>query len=360
MQTATFDTARSEAFGRRMMDVLNHAALAFMTSLGHRTGLFDVLESMPASTSQQIAERAGLSERYVREWLGAMVTADVIEYHPQDQTFFLPREHAAFLHRGARPNNMAASMQWFAVLGFVEDHVLEAFRHGRGVPYSAYHRFHEVMAEESDQTVVAGLFEHILPLAPGLQQRLEAGIDVLDIGCGSGFALLAMAARFPRSRFVGYDLSREGIAAAEQRRQAQALGNVRFGVHDLAEMTDREAYDLITAFDVIHDQAKPAQVLSRVETALRRDGVYLMQDIAGSSDLEADKEHPLAPLLYTISCMHCMSVSLANGGPGLGAMWGKQTAQRMLADAGFVNVRVESLPHDIMNYYYVAELPPNA
>src|SRR3954470_18034866 len=135
MTVHEIDQTRAEAFGRKMLDVLNHAGLALMTSVGHRTGLFDVMARMPAATSQQIADEAGLSERYVREWLGAMVTGGVVEHAERENTYRLPPEHAASLTRAASPN-AAASTQWLAVLASAEDQVVEAFRHGRGVPYS--------------------------------------------------------------------------------------------------------------------------------------------------------------------------------------------------------------------------------
>lgn len=223
-----------EAFGERMMAVLNEAALALMASIGHRTGLFDTMARMEPATSERIAAEANLSERYVREWLGAMVTAYVVEYDPQRQTYRLPPEHAAWLTRAATPQNVAASMQFISVLGGVEDLVVEAFRHGRGVPYSAYKRFYPVMAEESAQTVVSVLFDHILPLVPGLRERLEGGIDVMDVGCGSGWALIEMAAAFPRSRFTGVDLSEEGIADGRARAQQRGLTNIELLVRDAA------------------------------------------------------------------------------------------------------------------------------
>jgi 2-polyprenyl-3-methyl-5-hydroxy-6-metoxy-1,4-benzoquinol methylase len=348
------DTAKKDAFEQRMLDMLNHAALALMTSLGHRTGLFDAMAEMPPATSRQIAERTSLAERYVREWLGAMVTSGVVEHDPKSQTYLLPAEHAAVLTRGASPGNMAVTAQWISVLGYVEDHVLAAFRHGRGVPYDAYHRFHEVMAEESAQTVVAALEPHILPLVPGLTERLAAGIDVLDVGCGSGQAILHLAARFPASRLAGYDFSPEatGIAQAEAKRRG--LTNARFEAKDVAEMNEPQSYDLITAFDAIHDQARPERVLRNIAAALRPAGTFLMQDIASTSHVHEDIGHPIGPFLYTVSCMHCMSVSLANGGPGLGAMWGREKATTMLREAGFRDVRTSSLPHDIINDYYVA------
>jgi SAM-dependent methyltransferase len=210
------------------------------------------------------------------------------------------------------------------------------------------------MAEESRQTVIDGLLAHILPLAEGAEARLESGIDVLDVACGSGGAIVALATAFPRSRFTGVDVSAEAIASANASADAQGLPNVRFVQADVADLPHRERYDFVTAFDAIHDQGRPAQVLRNVYEALRPDGVFLMQDIAGHSDLRDNLSHPLAPFLYTISCLHCMSVSLAAGGPGLGAMWGRELALKMLAAAGFGNVHVDSLPHDPINFYYIA------
>jgi SAM-dependent methyltransferase len=155
-----------------------------------------------------------------------MTTAGIVEHRPQDNTFRLPPEHAASLTRQAAPGNIAAFAQYIAVLGAVEDEVLEAFRHGRGVPYSSYKRFQEVMAEDSGQTVVAALGEHILPLVPGLTERLSQGMDVLDVGCGSGRALLHLAEHFPGSRFLGLDISQEGIAAAEREAWRRNLDGV--------------------------------------------------------------------------------------------------------------------------------------
>jgi hypothetical protein len=337
-----------------MGEVLNHAALALMTSVGHRTGLFDVMAELPPATSRAIAKAAGLSERYVREWLGAMVTGGVVEYNERTCAYHLPPEHVAALTRAARPNNAAVTAQWIAVLGGVEDHVVAAFTHGRGVPYGAYRRFHEVMAEESDQTAVAGLEEHIVPLVDGLADRLAAGIDVLDVGCGRGRALLRLAELSPASRFVGYDVSAEAVAAANAGAAARGLANVRFAVRDAAMVDEPGRYDLVTAFDAVHDQRRPEAVLRNVRRALKPGGVFLMQDVGASSHLDCNVGHPLGTFIYTVSCMHCMSVSLAGGGPGLGAAWGKELAVQMLREAGFAKVRVETLPHDLLNYYYVA------
>ncbi len=349
----TGEPGKAEAFADKMGDVMNHAALSLMISIGHRSRLFDVMSAMAPAGSAEIARRAKLNERYVREWLGAMVTGGVVEYDAGAGTYGLPAEHAAVLTRAASPNNAAATMQWIAVLGCVEDHVVEAFHHGRGVPYSAYKRFHEVMAEESGQTVVAALEDHILPLAPGLSGRLERGIGVMDIACGSGLAMITLASLYPNSRFTGYDFSEHAIDAARREAERRGVTNVVFEVKDLARLEEFDRYDLITGFDAIHDQARPEAVLQNVRQALKPGGMFLMQDILASSHVHHNIAHPVGTFIYTISCMHCMSVSLANGGPGLGAAWGKELALRMLNEAGFTDVRVETLPHDPFNYYYI-------
>jgi 2-polyprenyl-3-methyl-5-hydroxy-6-metoxy-1,4-benzoquinol methylase len=343
----------AERFGRAMTEMLNQAGLAMMVSIGHRTGLFDAMAGRPPTSSASVAEISGLNERYVREWLGAMVVGKIVEFDRETSLYHLPPEHAAWLTRTTTLSNAASSAQWVSILGSVETRVVEAFQHGRGVPYSEYPRFHEVMAEESQQTVVSALLMHILPLAPGLIERLKRGAHVLDVGCGEGRALLRMAQAFPESRFVGVDFSPEAVVLARAAATQKGLSNARFEAMDAADLSSIESFDLVTAFDAIHDQAQPAAVLRAIFESLRPGGIFLMQDISGSSCLHEDQSHPFGTFLYAISCMHCMSVSLANGGPGLGAMWGKRTALEMLQAAGFEQIDVRESPHDPLNYYYV-------
>ncbi len=354
MTGTAIDERKTEAFAERMLDLLNGGALTLMISVGHRTGLFDVMAQMPPATSGEIAGEADLNERYVREWLGAMVTGGIVEYDVDGKLYRLPPEHAASLTRAAAPANLAPFTQYISVLGGVEDRIVECFRKGGGVPYSEFLRFHEVMAEDSGQTVVAALLDAILPLVAGLTEALEKGIDVLDIGCGSGRALNLMASSFPQSRFTGYDFAEEAVSRGRAEAERQKLSNVRFEAKDVTKLGETDRYDLITAFDAIHDQARPDEVLKSVATALRPDGTFLMQDIAGSSNLHKNLEHPAGPFLYTISCMHCMTVSLALGGAGLGTMWGDEKAREMLGEAGFIRIEKKQLPHDFQNVYYIA------
>ena len=351
-----FDQAKAEAFAGKVLTALNNGALCLMVSIGHRTGLFDVMSQSPPARSEEIAARAGLNERYVREWLGAMVTAGVVDIEPATTRFSLPSEHGAFLTRAAAADNMAVFAQYIAVMGCVEDDIVECFRKGGGVPYEKFPRFHEVMAEDSGQSVLSSLASHILPLAPGLTERLAKGIRALDAGCGRGRILTRLAELYPRSRFVGVDLSREAIAYARDKAANAGLKNVEFIAVDLSTFdttAEPEAFDFVTTFDAVHDQAKPLNVLKGIHRTLKSDGVYLMQDISGTSHVHKDMEHPIGTFLYTISCMHCMTVSLAQGGEGLGAMWGEERTREYLQKAGFRSITTHRLAHDIQNNWYV-------
>ena len=325
-----------------------------MLSVGHRTGLFDAMAGLPPSTSQKIATKSNLNERYVREWLGAMVTGGIINYDQINSLYHIDPKNVDFLTRGSKSYNFAAHAQWIPILAQVENEIVNCFKNGGGVAYSSYNRFHEVMAEESDQTTLRELINSIFPLIPGIIPKLENGISVMEVGCGSGRALNLAAKNFKKSNFIGYDLSDEGIKRAQSESQNENLSNVIFEKKDLSTFQDSEKFDLILAFDAIHDQARPDSVLENISNSLKPDGVFLMQDIGGSSHLHKNLDLPLGPFMYTVSCLHCMTVSLAQNGAGLGAMWGKEKAIQMLNDVGFTNIDVKELPHDPVNYYYVA------
>ena len=346
--------AEGSAFPERMLRTMNEAAVALMVSVGHRTGLFDVMAEMPAATSAEIASRASLEERYVREWLAVMTTGRIVEHDGAAGSYWLPADHAAWLTRAAGMKNLATGMQYIGLMAQVEDQIVNCFRHGGGVPYSAFPRFQAVMAEDSGAVHDATLIDVTLPLVPGLIDKLRQGIDVADVGCGSGHAANLMAEAFPRSRFTGFDFSDAGIAAARLEAGRKGLSNACFEKRDAARLGETSRFDFITTFDAVHDQARPDLVLAGIAEALRPGGVYLCVDTSASSKLAENLGHPLGPFLYTVSCMHCMTVSLADGGMGLGTMWGEQTAHAMLREAGFTSIEAARLDGDIVNTYIIA------
>lgn len=355
MTTATIDRQRVEAFEEQLVDVLNHGALCLMVSIGHRTGLFDTMTRIGPADIPTLAAEAGLYERYVAEWLGAMTAGRIVEHDPDAGTYTLPPEHAQVITRGA-DENLAVFAQYIPLFGAVEDDILACFRDGGGLGYEHFPRFHDVMEEESAQAVIPSLRTKILPLVPGLTDRLERGIRAVDIGCGRGRALVELASWYPNSTFVGYDLSEEAIQYARETAAARGLENVAFHAIDAARLAEVErpgAAELITTFDAVHDQADPDAVARAIRGTLADDGVYLAQDINAAGNHGDDVDHPLGPFVFTASCLHCMTVSLAKGGAGYGAMWGRDRAQTLFARAGFGDVEVHTFDEDPTSVFYV-------
>lgn len=336
------------------MAAIDNASLALLLSIGHQTGLLDTMAGVGPVSSAQLAEVAGLHERYVREWLAGMTTARVVEYDAAAATYSLPAHRAGVLTRAAGADNLALVALTIPLLSEVEQKIIGCFRDGGGLPYSEFPRFHTLMAEQSGVVFDNALVDTVLPLVDGLVERLQSGAEVADFGCGSGHAINVMARAFPASRLTGIDFSEEAIAAGVREAAELGLANARFESHNLAELDKAAAYDLITVFDAIHDQAHPARVLQNIHRALRPGGILLMADIKASSRLEDNVGMPMSTYLYTTSLMHCMTVSLAMDGAGLGAAWGTQLAVSMLRDAGFDDVRVAEVEADPINNYYIA------
>ncbi len=347
------DEERVEQFMGQLMETYTHGMVTFMIDLAHRTGLLDAMVT-GSGTSSELATRAGLQERYVRECLGALVTAGIVEYDAQGAVYTLPPEHALCL-TGTGSLNLAPYSLINALLGKHIDGVARAFRDGGGVPYDRFRpEFTSVMDGLSRGLMDGQLLHGILPVTGDLPGRLAAGIRVADIGCGTGHAVNLMAREFPHSTFIGYDIGVDAIEAARAEAAAYRLGNASFEVRDVATLPADPPFDAIFAFDSIHDQVDPSGVLRQVYEALSPGGLFVMMDIKANTALEENIGNPFAPLLYSVSTLHCMTVSLAHGGAGLGTVWGQQRARAMLADAGFTEIDVFDVPDDPMDSVYVA------
>ncbi|MFC4950240.1 class I SAM-dependent methyltransferase [Pseudonocardia sp. GCM10023141] len=350
------DRRKVREFARHLFGVYTDGALAFMIDLGHRTGLFVAAAAGPAG-STELAERAGLQERYVREWLGAMVTGEIMTYEPETGSYTLPPEHVACL-TGDGSKNMAPMAAMVALLGRNLDGIEQAFRTGGGVPYSAFSPdFTGVMDQLNRRPLDELLVSAWLPLVPGLTEQLTAGVRVADVGCGSGHALAVLGAAFPASTFTGYDIAEDAIARGRAEVVAAGLTNVTFEVADVAALAPAAPLDVVFAIDAVHDQADPGAVLQGVHDALVPGGTFVMVDMAATTALEGNVGNPFAPWIYAISTLHCMTVSLAAGGAGLGAAWGEQLARQMLATAGFGPVTTNPAPGQALNLIYATQRP---
>ncbi len=347
---AELDRKRVQEFARKLFGHYTSGILTLMVDIGHKTGLFEALARGPA-TSADLAKRAGLEERYVREWLGAVVTGGVVDYVPASETFALPAEHAVCL-TGGSSRNLAPSSQVLAMLARRLDRVAGCFRSGGGVPYSEFRPDFTEYQDAAWRLLYDGLLiKGFLPLAKGVPERLQAGIRVADVGCGTGHAVNLMARAYPASTFVGYDIGADAIARAQEEAREYGLTNTRFEVLDVTRLPHEPAVDLITSFDAIHDQRDPATTLQRIAGALEPGGIYLMLEPRAATRLEENVGNPFAPYIYGMSVLHCMTVSLAEGGTGLGTAWGEDKAREMLRDAGFTGVEVFEAPGPQNNIY---------
>ena len=353
---AELDEGRVGAFAERLFSTYTEAMVTLMIDLGHRTGLLEALAA-GEGTSSELAERAELTERYVRECLGALVTAGVVEYSAAGRRYSLPAEHAVCL-TGAGSLNLAPMSRLNALLAVHVPAVARAFREGGGVPYDAFRpEFTDVMDAGSRGYLDGQLLDGVLPLTGDLPDRLRRGIRVADVGCGTGHAINLLARAFPASQFTGYDIGADAIDRAREEAAHWGLSNASFAVLDVAALPSDPPFGAVFAFDAIHDQANPAAVLRRVHDALEPGGVFVMFDIKAATALEDNIGNPFAPFLYAVSTLHCMTVSLASGGAGLGTAWGEELARAMLAEAGFTDVTVSDVPDDPIDVLYVAYRP---
>ncbi len=347
----------TEAFAEKILGDYAGANAFFMASIGDRLGLFKDLAENGAATSDELAARTGLQERYLREWLGGMGAAGYLDYEPATGRCALPPDRMPVLAEEAGPYFFGCAFFDFSTyFGETYHQLLDAFRNGGGV---AQH-VHGAEVAESIDRFTAPWFEHMLvplwlPEMPDVHAKLEAGAEVCDVGCGRGRAVIRLAEAFPRSRFVGHDLYEPAIRAAEEAaEQAGVADRVRFELRDAVEGLGGP-FDVITTFDVVHDSADPQGLLRAIHAALAPDGRYVCVDI-NCADRPEDNVGPFATVLYGLSLGYCLSVSLAESGAGLGTLGLPESKLTELATkAGFTKVRRLEV-EDLFNNVY--ELTP--
>jgi SAM-dependent methyltransferase len=353
-----------EAFSKKMIDILNYGALNLAIGIGYRVGLYEIMDTFNGpQTLSILAEKAGLSSRYVKEWLGVMVSGGIVEVSQEKDgknSFYLPKAHADILTQRAGNANLGVYAQEIPLLtSSAMEAVVNGFYSGEGIDYTRYSRFQAFMSELAVAKHHEVLINKFLPTVDDgkLVQRLKDGIRVCDLGCAEGTALLLMAQAFPASRFIGIELSEEAIRQARTSALCQGLTNADFMVVDAATLKDSDQFcgffDYVTAFDAIHDQTRPFDAVKGVHHVLADRGIFSMVDIAARTSMSDNASHPMGPFLYTVSLMHCMPVGLVGGGAGLGMMWGREMAVELLRNGGFQNVEVFEMPHDPFNLHFL-------
>lgn len=353
-------------FAKKMNDILNYGALNLAMAIGYKNRIFDVLEDLSnPATLLEIASASGLHRRYLKEWLGIMVTGGIIELFndpTEEERYFLPPDHSALLTRKAESGNMGVYTQEIPLLtACALEPVSKGFATGEGVSFSRYPDFQGFMAELSDAKHKKVLINTFLPSVGQLIARLTKGIRVCDLGCGHGVALNLMAEAFPKSTFTGIDNHEDAIGAAAEAAKKMRLTNTVYSVLDAATLYGKKefsgVFDYICAFDAIHDQSHPLKVLQGIRYMLAPGGIFSMVDIKARSKLADNIDHPMGPFLYTVSLMHCLPVGLNDNGTGLGMMWGQEKAEALLREAGFEHIEIIEMECDPFNLHYLCKVP---
>ncbi|WP_409467422.1 methyltransferase domain-containing protein [Streptomyces sp. HC307] len=345
------DEAKVEAFMAKALGDLSGAMTIGLCHLGDRLGLFKDLATSGPAGSQELADRLDLNERYVREWLRGLTAAGYLE-EPEPGRFALPAEHAPALADESGPMFLGGVYQMIPGTLAPYERLCEMFRSGGGVPQSDYPDIlWDGMSRFTGSWFESVMVEDWLSAFPHVVEGLERGIDVADVGCGAGRALIVLAKAFPRSRFTGFDNFPGQVERARQNAEKAGVADrVTFETMDVAQGLPGR-YDLITTFDVIHDAAEPKQLLSAIRAAVKDDGDYLMLEI-NCRDRPEDNVGPVATMFYGFSMFYCMTTSLASGGAALGTCGMPEAVVRsMCAEAGFSDV-ARSTADDPFNVLY--------
>jgi len=349
------DPDRLKAFAKHVFGKLEGAMTSAMIHLGDRLGLYQALAGGEALTPSELADRTGLHERWVREWLHAQGAAGILVH--EGGRFSLGPEAEAVLANESHPAFGCGMFSSLPQTIAVVDALPDAFRTGVGLDYDAF-------GPEGARGVERGfapwyralLVPFALPRVEGVVAALERGVRVADVGCGGGVALLEMAKAFPRSEFHGYDISQHALLRAEENRVAAGVSNVAFHDPRKQPLPDDESFAFVTTFDCLHDMTDPSSVMHAIRAALDPEGTWLIADIKSRGSYEANvAKNPMAALMYGTSVMSCMSSALSEpGGLGLGTLgFPEDLARRMTRDAGFTRFEPLDLGHPINAFYVV-------
>jgi len=354
------DEARVEEFAGTLFG----ACLATMelanVELGIRLGLYEVLAGAGPLTAAEVADRAGIAPRYAREWLEQQAVADVVEVDdaakpPDERRFELPNAHAHVLlddDSEACMKPCAAVVPWVAK---AIDIMVEEFRRGAGAAFGLFD-LHDVQAAFTRPVFANHLTQNWLPALPAVQAKLDTGapVKIAEVGCGEGLAAITIARAYPNAEVHGYDLDSASISAA-QRAAAEAgvAGRVRFELRDAADSTIRGDYDLVMAIEMLHDVPDPVGILRTMRALAGTAGTVLVVDERTEESFTVPTSE-MERFFYSFSTMHCLAVSMQDGGVGTGTVIRPDTMYRYATQAGFTTIETLSVEHPQFVLYRLA------
>ena len=332
------EDALNELLGKVVTDA---GAIYFgpLVLIGHEVGLYRVLAEEGPATSAELAERTDTAERYVREWLRAHAAGGYVTYDAATDRYTMTAEQALLFADPDSPAYVVGFFETSLAAARILPKLTEAFRSGEGVGWGEHDHavFHGV-----EQSFRPGYLHHLvqewIPALDGVQEKLEAGIRVADVGCGFGASTVIMAQAYPDSSFVGIDAHAPSIEAARARAGAAGLSNVRFEVAT-AKSYNSAPYDLVTTFDCLHDMGDPVGGAAHVLQSLKPDGTWLIVEPRAEDRIE-DNLNPVGRLFYGASTMICTPCSLDQEvGLALGAQAGEARLGEVVTEGGFTRFR---------------------
>lgn len=347
------DKERVKAFAEEVFTDMAGAMTAGLGFIGIKTGLFQTMAGKDWMTCEAVVQESKLQPRYVEEWLRGMVSAGYLEYEPTQYSYRLPDEHAYLLASEGTDHFMGGLLCFAPVLLRVAPKVALAFEQGGGVPFEEYGSD----GVQALDMINRGQYEqrlsptNWLKSLPEVVARLEAGGRALDVGCGAGSTVLALARAFPRATVVGLDPDRESIRHAKAAAASSDMSDrVQFLAHTAGDLDTGESFDLITACDCVHDFADPIRTLEEIRALLKTDGVLFIVEPKAADRLE-DNCSSISTMYYGFSVFHCMTQSLANGGPGLGTCMGPARTEKLMRDAGFRDFESLDIRSPVLSFY---------
>ncbi|PAV78196.1 hypothetical protein WR25_25724 [Diploscapter pachys] len=350
-----------ESLQQRLGNIAKHQLISYCMALGDQLGLFDALaaigsEEHPAKP-KEVADKADCKERYVKEWLGMMACADVIEV-TEDEKFFIKPENKEVV--------IASAAQMSMIMSVTEPYkkLVDVYKKNGplGLPYSDFTTFYNKLSKVHEPFDKIHLIRDVIPLI-AVQERLEAGgLRILDVGCGNGSHMSLMAEKYPKCQFIGIDIAEAAIQEAKSRRNEStgaAFDNLEFQVMDASQMNSSwiDSFDLVLIFDACHDQMRPDLCLREIHRVLKSDGRFAMLEIKGTSSIYKDKQMfgQAAITPYSLSVLHCLPIaSNSEDALGLGTAWGQVRAESMLREAGFSKVDIVETPFFPLNVLYIS------
>ncbi len=344
------DGAKLEQFVFRAVDEVGATLNAALVVMGDKLGLYRALAGAGALTPAELAERTGVAERYVREWLNAQAAGGYVEYDPSTSRYTLPPEQTVALTDFESPAYLPGFFQ--IALGSVLDspRITDAARSGEGV---GWHEHHHDVFEGCERFFRPGynanLISSWLPALDGVVEKLEQGITVADVGCGHGSSTILMAKAYPNSTFVGSDYHEGSIETARQRaEEAGVADHVRFETAPAAGYSGK-GYDLVTMFDCLHDMGDPAGAARHVRETIADDGTWLIVEPKAGDRVE-DNLNPVGRAYYGFSTLLCTPASLSQEvGLALGAQAGEARIRDVVTAGGFTRFRrAEETPFNLV------------